>query len=56
MNDDRPNLLVVSPECTIFSALQNLRLAEKDPGTMSKALDMLKLAVEACVKQHKQHR
>ena len=43
---DKPLLIGLSPECTLFSALQNLRKTEVPPEEMQKAIDCVLFCVK----------
>ena len=49
----KPQLLTVSPPCTLFSALQNLSGGVKDEVALRKAVALVEFAVELCMIQHK---
>ena len=49
---DRPQLLGMSPPCTLFSILQNLRKTQIPAEEMEAAREMLRIAMKGCKKQH----
>ena len=49
----KPEVLTVSPPCTLFSILQNLSGGVKDPEALKKAIAMIDFAVELCEIQNK---
>ena len=49
----RPKLLVVSPPCTLFSALQALSGGVKDKAAYAKAVCMLEFAAKLCEEQYR---
>lgn len=57
IHEDKPELIVVCPPCTLFSSLQNLSPnalpSEPCPDRWREALEMLGFAVEICLIQHR---
>ena len=53
LKSKRPRLLVASPPCTTFSALQNLRRTPMSLEERRQGEDLLRVAVKACLLQHK---
>ena len=57
IHEDKPELVVVCPPCTLFSSLQNLSPnglpSKRCPERWKEALEMLKFAVEVCLIQHR---
>ena len=49
---DKPKLLVASPPCTLFSILQNWN-PKPNSEAYEKAVNMIELAVDMCIAQHK---
>ena len=45
-------MLVASPPCKVFSILENLRKQPRPESEYKEGREMLKIAIEACKKQH----
>ena len=50
----RSRLLIASPPCTVFSPLQIMRSTVMPPEEWEEAMEMLRVAVDACTRQHRE--